>query len=650
MPRTCWPFPASLGGKVILTGGLFTGNLHVPGPGGRYTRMTQDVPVLPAPRSFLIMNFLLKKNLGSAWLIPLLGAILAVLASWQYRSTEQVSEATARDMEDSLRSALFDFRHALERDLSHLCLALQSKGGDSEVERPRDVSHRLNQWRQTTQHSALVSDVFLWDSFSQGEPILITPAGTHKSSAWPPSLAGLTAELRNSSLDSDDAVPAGSPMAGAPNKPLFFGEGSRLWMLDQKRLALLHPTFVGGERETAHIIWLVVPLEREYFTRNLLPELAKRQLGGHSANYKVAVVLDGMAPAVLYASEVGFGSSPNSVFDARLNLFGPPSLVRGKSLPHAGGVVIPASAESADVAPLFINPLVQSPGAPALAVIAQHRQGSLEVAVARLHERNLAVSFGVFGVLAITLTLIVITSQHARNLARMQMDFVAGVSHELRTPLTAILLAAKNLEDGVVGTNGLARYGAAIKNQAAQLSGLVEEILLFSETHSGYHVYKIEPVDVTLGIQNTLESLAPLIDSTGVMIEEDAPPDLPLALGDTAAFSQCLQNLITNSLKYGGDNKWIGVRAFVSENGGKKEICTSVEDRGLGIGNGELKQIFEPFYRSPEVVAAQIHGNGLGLPLTKTMVEAMRGRITVSSQPGKGSTFTIHLRPANGAA
>jgi signal transduction histidine kinase len=133
------------------------------------------------------------------------------------------------------------------------------------------------------------------------------------------------------------------------------------------------------------------------------------------------------------------------------------------------------------------------------------------------------------------------------------------------------------------------------------------------------------------------------------MIEENVPPDLPLALGDTAAFSQCLQNLITNSLKYGGDNKWIGVRAFVSENGGKKEICTSVEDRGLGIGNGELKQIFEPFYRSPEVVAAQIHGNGLGLPLTKTMVEAMRGRITVSSQSGRGSTFTIHLRPADGA-
>jgi signal transduction histidine kinase len=232
----------------------------------------------------------------------------------------------------------------------------------------------------------------------------------------------------------------------------------------------------------------------------------------------------------------------------------------------------------------------------------------------------------------------------------MQMDFVAGISHELRTPLTAILLAAKNMEDGVVGMNALARYGAAIKNQAAQLSGLVEEILLFSDTHSGHHVYKIEPVDVTLGIENTIESLAPLIDSSGFTVEQVVAPDLPLALADNAAFSQCLQNLITNSLKYGGDKKWIGVRAFLSENGGKKEIRVSVQDQGRGIGSGELKRIFEPFYRSPEVVAAQIHGNGLGLPLTKTMVEAMRGRLTVTSRPAVGSTFTIHLRPAHAAS
>jgi signal transduction histidine kinase len=325
-------------------------------------------------------------------------------------------------------------------------------------------------------------------------------------------------------------------------------------------------------------------------------------------------------------------------------------MVHGASLPHTPGTVFPAFAEGGSEEPhLFIDPLVQSPGEPGLAVIAQHRQGSLDAAVARLRDRNFFVSFGVLGVLAITLTLVVVTSQRARSLARMQMDFVAGVSHELRTPLTAILLAARNLEDGVVGKNGLARYGIAIKNQAAQLSGLVEEILLFSETHSGRHQYKIEPIDLTLGIENTIENLAPLIESSGFTLEQQIDPDLPLVLGDSAAFSQCLQNLITNSLKYGGDNKWTRVRAFLTENAARKEVRVSVEDRGLGINGGELKRIFEPFFRSPEVVAAQIHGNGLGLPLTKTMVEAMGGSITVASTPGQGSVFTIHLRPVNGS-
>jgi signal transduction histidine kinase len=120
--------------------------------------------------------------------------------------------------------------------------------------------------------------------------------------------------------------------------------------------------------------------------------------------------------------------------------------------------------------------------------------------------------------------------------------------------------------------------------------------------------------------------------------------------GDAAAFSQSLQNLITNSLKYGGNQQWVAVRAFLAENGGKREVCVSVEDRGIGIGSGELKHIFEPFYRSPAVVDSQILGNGLGLPLTKTMVEAMGGKLSVASERGKGSTFTLHLRPAGSAA
>jgi hypothetical protein len=92
------------------------------------------------------------------------------------------------------------------------------------------------------------------------------------------------------------------------------------------------------------------------------------------------------------------------------------------------------------------------------------------------------------------------------------------------------------------------------------------------------------PFDVALGTQNTLDidSLAPIVEASGFTVEEEVASDLPMVHGD-AAFSQSLQSLITNSLKYGGDQPWVAVRAFLAENGGKREVCVSVEDRGIVI-------------------------------------------------------------------
>jgi len=127
-------------------------------------------------------------------------------------------------------------------------------------------------------------------------------------------------------------------------------------------------------------------------------------------------------------------------------------------------------------------------------------------------------------------------------------------------------------------------------------------------------------------------------------VDQKIEPNLPRILGDLPALSQCVQNLITNALKYGSAQKWIGIQARVSEHGlTGKEIQISVTDRGIGIAPEELRHIFEPFYRSPSVTAAQIHGTGLGLPLAKSIMEAMHGQVTVKSATGRGSTFTLHL-------
>jgi signal transduction histidine kinase len=138
------------------------------------------------------------------------------------------------------------------------------------------------------------------------------------------------------------------------------------------------------------------------------------------------------------------------------------------------------------------------------------------------------------------------------------------------------------------------------------------------------------------------------VREAGFVVEQHVDPDLPPVLGDLAALSRCLQNLVGNAVKYGGSARWVGISAKLQENAKPPEIAISVQDRGMGIAKSEITHIFEPFYRSPAVSAAQIHGTGLGLPLSRSIAEAMGGKLTVQSKLGAGSTFTLHLPVARG--
>jgi signal transduction histidine kinase len=145
-------------------------------------------------------------------------------------------------------------------------------------------------------------------------------------------------------------------------------------------------------------------------------------------------------------------------------------------------------------------------------------------------------------------------------------------------------------------------------------------------------------------IDSALSNTAGLIQEARFRVEQDIEQNLPQVTGDLSALSQCMQNLITNALKYGSEQHWIGIQVRFVEHGLRgKEIEISISDRGMGIESADLPHIFEPFYRSPLVAAAQIHGTGLGLPLAKSIAEAMKGELTVKSVPVRGSTFTLHL-------
>jgi len=230
------------------------------------------------------------------------------------------------------------------------------------------------------------------------------------------------------------------------------------------------------------------------------------------------------------------------------------------------------------------------------------------------------------------------------QMARMQMDFAASVSHELRTPLAVLCSAVDNIADGVVtGQEQLAKYGTVIRNQSRQINGLVNQVILFVSTQDGKGRYTLEPLAVSEVVDAAVTGTAELIRKAGFTLEQYIGPDLPKILGDPIALSQCLQNLIINALKYGDQGRWIAIRASAEGGRDHAEIRISVQDRGTGIERSELHQIFEPFYRARAAVAGQIHGTGLGLPIAKSLAEAMGGRISVTSEVGVGSTFTLHL-------
>jgi signal transduction histidine kinase len=172
---------------------------------------------------------------------------------------------------------------------------------------------------------------------------------------------------------------------------------------------------------------------------------------------------------------------------------------------------------------------------------------------------------------------------------------------------------------------------------------MVEQILLFAKTQDGRRKYNLRPARVCEVVESTLAKVQATIASAGFTVERQIDPDLPQVRVDETILSQCLENLINNALKYGGEKRWMRISAVTTPARRGREVQIAVEDRGMGIEPADLPHIFDPFYRGQAATAAQIHGSGLGLSLAQEGIASMGGRISVKSTPDTGSIFTIHL-------
>lgn len=627
--------------------------------------------------------------------LALLGLIV-LLAALQYKWLGQISNAERDRMRASLGTRTTEFAHEFDGEISRAYLLFQVDPPQSGENLASRVASRYDRWQSTARYPRMIKDLYFVQALPGGATKLqrYDSAGRFlEPAAWPKAL-----EERGRQLGVHEELShIGTLFVRSLVGPVW-----------QEVPALVVPTplMITGEHGDGANVRFVAPLmaytvlvlDRDYIVGDMLPSLAQKHFRGtgDGFDYKLAVVSTATS-GVLYHSAGDFSPKPDAEVDAaadmlqlRLQDFGSiaaevrrfvsTTLVGSALAPTAQGApgaqttrqwvnIPPGSARftfrkdapvsivvqqqqfSGDRANVLAgaigaaNARALAASAPNWRLLVKHPSGSLETAVNKARRRNLVISSSILAVLGASVGLLVLSTRRAQELARQQMEFVAAVSHELRTPLAVIRSAGDNLADGVVRDDTqIRKYGDLVRNEGRRLTEMVEQILEFAGIQSGQRGFALRPVGVLPLVEDVVNASGALVDAARMTIEWNVPPALPPVLGDEAALRRVFQNLVGNAIKYGARGGWIGV----SGRSAGRDVVVTIADRGIGIAPADQAHIFEPFYRAPAVVDAQIQGAGLGLSLVKRIVEAHGGRIAVHSTPGEGSEFTVTLPAATG--
>ncbi|MGO8675141.1 MAG: sensor histidine kinase [Limisphaerales bacterium] len=539
--------------------------------------------------------------------IALMILLCAILAFMQYRWTGEISRTEVARLRTGLHEPLEQWCRAFNQDLRESCHRLLPSPAEIEAS-GFEAAHaaRFQQWTATEPRQVFARIAV---AAPRGKAIelfeLNRQSGRLVPVAWPQPWADLRRQF----------------------EALRFGDGPPVVPVADSGSALIQvPVFAERPpegRRMREVEWMIYELDLDYLRQTWFPELNRAHLNSGSEPAFDVEVRGSSAPnAVLYSSR------PTTDYrawepDATRRFFSVETNPEGQRRQRDSNA---------------------GRGAGRWTLAVRYHAGALEDIVTRARWRNLALA-GLVNILIVAAAwMLARQARRSRQVAEMQMNFVASVSHELRTPLTVIRSAGHNLLKGVVrDPDRVASYSRLIVEQADRLTGMIEQVLVFSRSQKGTGAAGIEKVSVPDIVRRAAESTVADVERSGCKLELTLASDLPVVRGDANDLQRVFQNLISNAGKHGAAGGWIGVAAtrLHGPHGDGVEIC--VADRGPGVPAAEQKRIFDPFFRGERARREQTRGAGLGLSVVREIIRAHGGTVCVESNNGHGARFLVRL-------
>ena len=227
-----------------------------------------------------------------------------------------------------------------------------------------------------------------------------------------------------------------------------------------------------------------------------------------------------------------------------------------------------------------------------------------------------------------------------RELDRLKDEFVATVSHVLRTPLTSMMGFLEMLREGEAGalSEEQERFLSIVYRSSERLQRLVGDLLFVARLDAGGLQLQFGDVRMDEVVGDAVESVSALARARDIELDTELTRVPPLR-ADRERLAQLVANLLSNALKFTPGDGRVSARTFVDG----ENAVVEIEDTGIGIPHGEQERLFERFFRSSTATEQAIPGTGLGLVISKAIAEGHGGRITVSSEPGRGTCFRVEL-------